>query len=149
MSLRKGNTLISGVGIDGISPSASVSKVGAVSTLTVMDASGTTTVNINDGENNAYNINTLTGTTVNLSADTVNTIAISNDTTFVLPTPTDNKFHQILVIATITGTPTITLGTTHYFNASEPVINAGIYNIIYEHDGSNWYAGAIAKGSDV
>ena len=146
MSLRKGSTLISGVGIDGISPSATVSKNGAVSTLTVTDKTGTTTVNINDGENYAYNINSLTGTTVNLSADTVNTISISNDTTFVLPTPTDGKFHQILVIATITGTPTITWGTTYFFNGEEPEIEEGIYNFIYEHDGTNWYAGAIKKG---
>lgn len=147
MSLRKGSTLISGVGIDGISPSATVSKSGTVSTLTVTDKNGSTTVNINDGENYAYNINSLTGTTVNLTADTVNTISISNDTTFVLPTPTDGKFHQILVVATITGTPTITWGTTYYFNNEEPSINAGTYNIIYEHDGTNWYVGAIKKGS--
>jgi len=55
MSLRKGNTLISGTGRDGIdgqdgfSPSASVSKVGSISTLTVTDATGTTTTEILDG----------------------------------------------------------------------------------------------------
>lgn len=58
MSLRKGNTLISGVGIDGtngtngqdgFSPSASVSKVGSISTLTVTDANGTTSTEILDG----------------------------------------------------------------------------------------------------
>ena len=52
MSLRKGNTLISGVGIDGIngvSPTASVSKVGSISTLTVTDANGTTSTQILDG----------------------------------------------------------------------------------------------------
>jgi hypothetical protein len=52
MSLRKGNTLISGVGIDGtngVSPTASVSKVGSISTLTVTDANGTTSTQILDG----------------------------------------------------------------------------------------------------
>lgn len=55
MSLRKGNTIISGAGkdgadgADGISPSASVSKSGSVSTLTVTDARGTTTTDILDG----------------------------------------------------------------------------------------------------
>ena len=52
MSLRKGNTLISGVGIDGtngVSPTANVSKVGSISTLTVTDVNGTTTTQILDG----------------------------------------------------------------------------------------------------
>lgn len=52
MSLRKGNTLISGAGIDGtngVSPTASVSKVGSISTLTVTDANGTTSTQILDG----------------------------------------------------------------------------------------------------
>lgn len=52
MSLRKGNTLISGTGIDGqdgFSPSASVSKIGSVSTLIVTDKNGTTTSEILDG----------------------------------------------------------------------------------------------------
>ena len=52
MSLRKGNTLISGTGKDGtngVSPTASVSKVGSISTLTVTDANGTTTTQILDG----------------------------------------------------------------------------------------------------
>ena len=52
MSLRKGNTLISGAGTDGtngVSPTASVSKVGSISTLTVTDTNGTTTTQILDG----------------------------------------------------------------------------------------------------
>jgi len=49
MSLRKGNTLISGVGVDGVSPRASVSKSGSVSTLTVTDVNGTSSTEILDG----------------------------------------------------------------------------------------------------
>ena len=49
MSLRKGNTLISGVGIDGVSPTASVTKSGDVATISITDKNGTTTATISDG----------------------------------------------------------------------------------------------------
>jgi len=49
MSLRKGNTLISGVGIDGVTPTASVTKVNDVATISITDANGTTSASIRDG----------------------------------------------------------------------------------------------------
>ena len=37
---------------------------------------------------------------------------------------------------------------TYTFNGVLPVLTtAGNYNLIYEHDGENWYVGIIAKGS--
>lgn len=40
-------------GVDGVSPAVSVAKVGAITTVTVTDASGTTTANIIDGQTGA------------------------------------------------------------------------------------------------
>ena len=49
MSLRKGNTIISGAGTDGFSPTATVTKTDSVSTLIVTDINGTTSTQILDG----------------------------------------------------------------------------------------------------
>ena len=49
MSLRKGNTIISGLGSEGYSPSASVSKSGNTATITITDKNGTTTAEVYDG----------------------------------------------------------------------------------------------------
>ena len=51
MSLRKGNTIISGLGSDGYSPIATVSKSGNTSTITVTDKNGTTSTQVFDGGN--------------------------------------------------------------------------------------------------
>lgn len=149
MSIKKGNTTISGLGLNGtngVSPVANVSKNGAVSTITITDANGTTTTQVLDGENYAYNITSITGSTLTLTADTVNTLSISEDTYFTLPTITDSKFHQIIIFATITNSPNISWGTLYYFNNEYPTIEDGDYNFIFEYDGTNWYAGAIKKG---
>lgn len=57
MSVRKGNILISGKGLDGtngVSPTATVNKVGDTTIFTVTDINGTTTTQIFDGEKVQY-----------------------------------------------------------------------------------------------
>ena len=147
MSIKKGNITISGVGTEGYSPTASVSKVGNTATISITDKNGTTTASVSDAEEIMQTITALSGTSVSPLADSVNTLSISANTTITLPTITDGKFHQILIFATITGTPTINFGTSYYFNAEEPTIEAGTFNIIYEYDGTNWYVGMLNKGS--
>lgn len=156
MSIRKGNITISGKGANGIdgtngadgySPIATVSKVGNTATISITDKNGTTTAQVSDAEEIMQTITSLTGTSVSPLVDSVNTLSISSNTTITLPNVSDGKFHQILIFATISGTPTISFGTTYYFNAQTPTIEAGTYNIIYEYDGTNWYVGMLKKGS--
>ena len=64
MSLRKGNTIISGLGSEGYSPSASVSVGQEYTTISITDKTGTTTANI---ENVSPNITTDSGTTYTIA----------------------------------------------------------------------------------
>lgn len=75
-------------------------------------------------------------------------ITISANTNFVLPTVTDHeKFHQMLILVNMPTVYTINLGTSEYFNDSEPFMSEpGKYTLIYEHDGNSWVVGAIYKG---
>lgn len=75
-------------------------------------------------------------------------ITLSGNTKFVLPTVTDKeKFHQMLVMVDMPIVYTIDLGTSVYFNDSEPFMtDPGKYTLIYEYDGSNWTVGALYKG---
>ncbi|MCD8024889.1 MAG: hypothetical protein LUE64_05090 [Candidatus Gastranaerophilales bacterium] len=68
--------------------------------------------------------------------------------TIVLPEITDtDKYHQILVQIDYQNSVTLDLGTTYFFNQEEPDFsNLGTYNLVYEHDGSNWCVGCIYKG---
>ncbi|MCD7779119.1 MAG: hypothetical protein LUH05_00395 [Candidatus Gastranaerophilales bacterium] len=68
--------------------------------------------------------------------------------TIVLPEITDtDKYHQILVQIDYQNSVTLDLGTTYFFNQEEPDFsNTGAYNLVYEHNGSNWCAGCIYKG---
>lgn len=92
-------------------------------------------------------ITQLTGTTLTLTADKKYKVTITNDTTFVLPTITDGKFHQILVFTTVTGNPTINWGTTKFFNKQIPNVADRTCNVFFEYDGTDWVMGAIAKGA--
>ena len=68
----------------------------------------------------------------------------------MLPTITDNEeFHQILVQVTLLNIYSIDVGTTYFFNSTEPDLsNAGIYDIIFEYDKENncWVCGVLEKG---
>lgn len=65
MSLRKGNTVISGLGSEGYSPSASVSVGQEYTTISITDRTGTTTANI---ENVSPNITTSSASTYTISS---------------------------------------------------------------------------------
>ena len=86
--------------------------------------------------------------TFNLEDNTIYRINATSTVTFNLPNiSTSNEFHQILVQLYMSYQRTINLGTTHFFNTKVPDLSeAGRYNIIYEHDGSNWVCGVIKKG---
>ncbi|MBO6180620.1 hypothetical protein J6O86_02925 [bacterium] len=86
--------------------------------------------------------------TFNLEDNSINRINATNTVTFNLPEiSTSNEFHQILVQLYMSYPRTINLGTTHFFNSKVPDLSeAGKYNIIFEHDGTNWVCGVIKKG---
>ena len=65
MSIRKGNTILSGLGSNGYSPTATVNKVGGVSTITITDKNGTTTSQVLDGDNPEVITSDLTTYTIN------------------------------------------------------------------------------------
>ena len=68
-------------------------------------------------------------------------ITPSGSTTFVLPSTVDTSIsNKILVQLDLSTVYTITLGTSHYFNASPDLTSAGIYDLVYEYNniGSYW-----------
>lgn len=98
-----------------------------------------------------YPLNTLsTSGTINLSDNSVNRITPSGAVTFALPAVSDNsKFHQILVQIELNTVYSINVGTDFYFNKVAPDFTlTGTYNLIYEHNGTNWVCGSIVTGSE-
>ncbi|MFI3241764.1 MAG: hypothetical protein R3Y43_04280 [Alphaproteobacteria bacterium] len=88
-----------------------------------------------------------TSGTIALSDNSINRISPTATVTFSLPSVTDHTyFHQILVQVTLSSTITLNLGTTVYFGGEAPEFEAGKYNIIYEHNGTNWVVGAVLVG---
>lgn len=100
--------------------------------------------------NNTYPqpVNALSGTgTVTLDTNTINRVTVTGDLTFTLPTPTADIFNQILVQVSMPTLYNVDLGTSYTFNNVLPSLTeTGNYNLIFEHDGSNWYVGIIEKG---
>ena len=95
----------------------------------------------------ADSIVSLSGTNVTLSNNKGHRITISGNTTFVLPSQAVGKMSQMLVQVALPEIYSIDLGTTHYFYDTAPSLTEiGEYDIIYEHNGSNWVVGAIYKG---
>ena len=70
---------------------------------------------------------------------------ISSDTTFILPTIDDSTFSQILVQADVSDGVNIDFGTEYYFGSGYQG-DAGKYNFIFEHNGSDWVYGALYTG---
>ncbi len=88
-----------------------------------------------------------TSGTISLSDNSINRISPTATITFSLPSVSVHTyFHQILVQMYLSTTRTINLGTTVYFGGEAPEFEAGRYNIIYEHNGSNWVVGAVLVG---
>lgn len=77
MSLRKGNITISGMGIAGYSPSASVSQIADTTTISITDKNGTTTatIDLSDKQNTTDNSLQTTNKTVSTAINEVNSIA--------------------------------------------------------------------------
>lgn len=83
---------------------------------------------------------------ITLDTNRIYRTTISEDTTFVLPaTVEDNKFNQILVQANISDGVNIDFGTEYYFGSGYQG-DAGNYNFIFEHNGSDWVYGALYTG---
>ena len=92
-----------------------------------------------------------TSGTVMLAVNKIYTMSISGATTFTLPTSVDTTvFNQIKVMATVTGTPTITWGTTNFFNKTTPEIEDGNYDVYFDYDNllGAWVAGVLSKGAE-
>lgn len=85
-----------------------------------------------------------TSGTISLTDNSVNRIIPAGTVTFSLPAISDNTiFHQILVQMTLSAVHTINLGANVYFGGEAPTFEAAKYNIVYEHNGTNWVVGAI------
>ena len=93
-------------------------------------------------------VNVLNGAgSINLVSNTVTRVEITGTLEFILPNPTFNVFNQILVQVSMPTLQNVDLGTTYSFNDQLPSLTeAGDYNLIYEHDGANWYVGILTKG---
>lgn len=91
-----------------------------------------------------------TSGTINLTDNSVNRITPSGTVTFSLPAISDHtKFHQIMLQINLNSTYTINLGTTYFFNKATPDFSvAGIYDLLYEHDGTRWICGSMIKGEE-
>lgn len=119
----------------------------------IVSDSDTNALGYNEGllyVDNKYpqSVNTLNGSgTVTLETNTINRIEITGDISITLPTPTTGIFNQILIQVSMPTAYSVNLGTTYTFNGVLPLLsNTGNYNLIYEHDGSNWYVGIIERG---
>lgn len=87
--------------------------------------------------------------TISLNDNTIYSIVPVGNITFSLPTISNNNYyHQILIQLDLSTVYQLNLGTTYYFNGTEPSIVSGYYDIIYSYDRSlnQWVCGAIYKG---
>lgn len=87
--------------------------------------------------------------TISLNDNTIYNIIPVANITFSLPTISNNNYyHQILIQLDLSTVYQLNLGTTYYFNGTEPSFVSGHYDIIYSYDRSlnRWVCGAIYKG---
>ena len=89
--------------------------------------------------------------TINLSDNSVNRITPSGTVTFELPTVSDHtKFHQIMVQIILNSVVTINVGTSYFFNKTAPELSeTGKFDLVYEHNGTNWVCGCVPTGENV
>lgn len=93
---------------------------------------------------------TATSGTIALEVNKIYNLSITAATTFSLPTPSNTEvFNQIKVMLRVTGTPTITWGTSQFFNKATPEIEAGSYDCYFDYDNllGAWVAGVMPKGA--
>lgn len=146
MSLKKGNITISGLGSNGYSPSASVSKSNNTTTITITDENGTTTAQVFDGDSpevitssaSTYTINNLTfnksyklGELTSLTISAISTFDIESVIYFTSgTTPTDISIPDTIVnlgdVPTMTTSGGVNTGTCE---ASKSYIIAILNNI--------------------
>lgn len=87
---------------------------------------------------------------ITIEANKIYTMSVTGATTFSLATPNNtNVFNQIKVMMKVTGTPTITWGTTNFFNKTTPEIEEGSYDVYFDWDNllGAWVCGVMAKGA--
>lgn len=131
MSLKKGTTTISGLGSEGFSPSASVSKSGITTTITITDKNGTTTSQIVD-ENIQYS------TIPTAGADTVGKVVQYIGTTdsnytngyFYKGISTTNGNQTIYDWEQVNVQDNITLDNTPTENSTNGVTSGGVFEAL-------------------
>lgn len=85
---------------------------------------------------------------VTLESNTINRVNVTGTLELNLPNPTLNVFNQILVQLSMSTLQSVSLGTTYTFNDVLPTLTeSGDYDLIYEHDGTNWYVGIIKRSN--
>ena len=90
-----------------------------------------------------------TSGTIALEANKIYTMTINGATVFQLPSTVDTTmFNQIKLMVSIVGTPSITVGTTQFFNNTAPEFETGNWDIYYDYDPllNAWVVGALPKG---
>ncbi|MGN0024131.1 MAG: hypothetical protein ACI351_01720 [Candidatus Avelusimicrobium sp.] len=88
--------------------------------------------------------------TVTLADGNVYRIRISTATTFVLPAVTDvSVHHQIKVFLSVSGTPAINWGTSHFFGGFAPYVQEGEFVVYFDFVPALnvWVAGAMEAGA--
>lgn len=97
------------------------------------------------------NVSTSTSGAITLESNKIYQISLTGNTQFSLTEPTDKTiYNQIKVILKTTGTPTVTWGTSIYYNKTAPDISTdGNYVIYYDWDtnANSWICGALSEGT--
>jgi len=108
MSLRKGNTIISGLGSAGYSPTATVTKNSNVSTITITDKNGTTTAQVYDGDSPE--------------------VITNSSSTYTIASLTGNKSYKLgeITSLTITATTTFDIESMIYFESGSTATSVSI-----------------------
>ena len=97
------------------------------------------------------NASTTTSGAITLESNKVYQISLTGNTQFSLTEPADKTiYNQIKVMLKTTGTPTVTWGTSIYYNKAAPDISTdGNYVIYYDWDtnANSWVCGALSEGT--
>lgn len=94
----------------------------------------------------AYTQLQATSGNINLAVNQVYKLSINDATNFVLPSEVDTtKFNQIVLLLTVTGTPTVNWDTDEFYNGVAPTIETGEYVVFidYSLSLSKWVVGAL------
>ena len=108
MSVRKGNTIISGLGSNGYSPTATVSKSSNTTTISITDKNGTTTAQVFDGDSPE--------------------VITSSSSTYTISNLTENKSYKLgeITSLTITAVSIFDIESVIYFTSGSTATTVSV-----------------------